>query len=247
MGKTVIVTGAVQGIGAAIAQRLAADGMNVALNCRSIQRIENGGNQLAEKLRGYGVEAECFAADVSDFEKCKQMVEDVKKRFGTIDALVNCAGITHDGLLARMSEEAYDSVIASNQKSVYNMMKHVSGIMIKQRSGSIVNISSVSGIYGNPGQVNYAASKAAVIAMTKSASKELGGRGIRVNAVAPGFIETPMTDTLSDERKQLILNGISLKRYGKTAEVAAVVSFLISDEASYITGQTIEVSGGLSL
>ncbi len=247
MRKTVIVTGAVQGIGAAIAQRLAADGMNVAINCRSAQRIENGGKQLAQQLCEYGVEAECFVADVSDFEQCKQMVEDVKKRFDSIDALVNCAGITHDGLLVRMSEEAYDSVIASNQKSVYNMMKHVSGIMIKQRSGCIVNISSVSGIYGNPGQVNYAASKAAVIAMTKSASKELGGRGIRVNAVAPGFIETPMTDELSDERKQLILNAISLKRYGKASEVAAVVSFLISDEASYITGQTIEVSGGLSL
>jgi len=248
MAYTVIVTGAVQGIGAAIAERLAKDGMNIAINCRSKERIENGGRQLAEKLRSsYGIEAECFAADVSDFDQCKVMVEQVKERFGKIDFLVNNAGITSDGLLARMPEDSYDKVIAANQKSVFNMMKLLSNIMLKQKSGRIVNISSVAGLYGNPGQFNYSASKAAIIGMTKSAAKELGSRGITVNAVAPGLIETPMTDALSDEKKKEIFNMIALKRYGHAYEVAGVVSFLLSDDAAYITGQTIEISGGLSM
>lgn len=245
--STAIVTGAVQGIGAAIARRLAKDGINVAINCRSEQRIENGGRQLAEELRSYGVEAECFAADVSDFEQCKAMVEVVKKRFSTIDYLVNNAGITRDGLLVRMTEEAYDEVINANQKSVYNMMKHVGAVMLRQKSGRIVNISSVIGLYGNAGQFNYAASKAAIIGMTKSAAKELGSRGITVNAIAPGFIETPMTEELSEEVRNAILENISLKRYGKVSEVAGLVSFLFSEDAGYITGQTIEISGGLSM
>ena len=175
------------------------------------------------------------------------MVNAVKERFGSIDGLVNNAGITRDGLLVRMSEEAYDSVIAVNQKSVYNMMKLVSAVMIRQRSGRIVNISSVSGLYGNPGQFNYSASKAAIIGMTKSAAKELGPRGINVNAVAPGFIETPMTDKLTDEQKQAILSAVAMNRYGKPEEVANLVAFLLSDEAAYITGQAIEISGGLSM
>lgn len=245
--STVLITGAAQGIGAAIAERLASDGINVAINCRNMERIENGGNELAEKLRKLGVEAECFAADVSDFEQCKDMVEKVKERFGTIDYLVNNAGITRDGLLMRMNEEAYDAVINANQKSVYNMMKLVSAVMFRQKSGKIVNVSSVAGIYGNPGQFNYSASKAAIIGMTKSAAKEFGSRGITINAVAPGFIETPMTDVIPDDRKQMILNAVSLKRFGKASEVAAVVAFLLSDDASYITGQVIEISGGLSM
>ncbi len=245
--STVLITGAAQGIGAAIAERLAADGVNVAINCRNVERIENGGNQLAEKLRKSGVEAECFAADVSDFEQCKDMVEKVKERFGTIDYLVNNAGITRDGLLMRMTEEAYDEVINANQKSVYNMMKLVSSVMFRQKRGRIVNVSSVAGIYGNPGQFNYSASKAAIIGMTRSAAKEFGSRGITINAVAPGFIETPMTDKIPDDKKQMILNAVSLKRFGKASEVAAVVAFLLSDDASYITGQVIEISGGLSM
>lgn len=245
--STVLITGAVQGIGAAIAERLAADGINVAINCRNKERIENGGNELAEKLRKSGVQAECFAADVSDFEQCRDMVEKVKERFGTIDYLVNNAGITRDGLLMRMNEEAYDAVINANQKSVYNMMKLVSAVMFRQKSGKIVNVSSVAGIYGNPGQFNYSASKAAIIGMTKSAAKEFGSRGITINAVAPGFIETPMTDVIPDDKKQMILNAVSLKRFGKASEVASVVAFLLSDDASYITGQVIEISGGLSM
>ncbi|MBE6853373.1 MAG: 3-oxoacyl-[acyl-carrier-protein] reductase [Ruminococcus sp.] len=247
MSGTVIITGAAQGIGAAIAEKLAKNGMNIAINCINEAQVESNGNQLAQKLRGYGVEAECFIADVSDFEQCRIMVDAVKERFGTIDGLVNNAGITRDGLLVRMSEEAYDSVIAVNQKSVYNMMKLVSAIMIKQRSGKIVSLSSVAGVHGNPGQFNYSASKAAIIGMTKSAAKELGSRGINVNAVAPGFIETPMTDKLTEDQKQAILSAVAMKRYGKAEEVANVVAFLMSDEASYVTGQVIEISGGLSM
>lgn len=247
MSGTVIITGAAQGIGAAIAEKLAKNGMNIAINCINEAQVESNGNQLAQKLRGYGVEAECFIADVSDFEQCRVMVDAVKERFGTIDGLVNNAGITRDGLLVRMSEEAYDSVIAVNQKSVYNMMKLVSAIMIKQRSGKIVSLSSVAGVHGNPGQFNYSASKAAIIGMTKSAAKELGSRGINVNAVAPGFIETPMTDKLTEDQKQAILSAVAMKRYGKAEEVANVVAFLMSDEASYVTGQVIEISGGLSM
>lgn len=247
MAHTVIVTGAARGIGAAIAEKLAKDGMNVAVNIRSEEQIETIGKPFVEKLCGYGVEAECFAADVSDFEQCKSMVEKVKARFGTIDGLVNNAGITRDGLLARMTEEAYDSVISANQKSVYNMMKNVCSVMMKQKSGKIVNISSVVGIYGNSGQFNYSASKAAIIGMTKSAAKEFGSRGININAVAPGFIETPMTDKLSETQKEELVKAIALRRYGKPEEVAALVSFLLSDEAAYITGQVIEISGGLSI
>ena len=247
MAKTELVTGASQGIGACIAKRLAKDGYNMAINCRSEVEVENGGKQVAEECRAYGVEAECFIADVSKHGDCEEMVKAVKERFSTIDALVNNAGITRDGLLARMSEESYDMVIAVNQKSIFNMMKFVSLVMIKQKSGKIVNMSSVAGLYGNPGQVNYSASKAAIIGMTMSAAKELGSRNINVNAIAPGFIQTPMTDVLTDEQKKAMLAQVALKRYGQVDEIASVVSFLVSDSASYITGQTIEISGGLSM
>ena len=175
------------------------------------------------------------------------MVKQVKADFGTIDALVNNAGITKDTLLARMTEDIYDAVIAVNQKSVYNMMKLVCNVMGKQRSGKIVNVSSVAGLYGNPGQVNYSASKAAIIGMTKSVAKEYGKRNITCNAVAPGLIRTPMTDVLSDELKAKMLEAVALKRYGEPEEIASVVSFLVSENASYITGQVIEISGGLSM
>ena len=175
------------------------------------------------------------------------MVGRVKEKFGGLDVLVNNAGITKDGLMARMSEEQYDKVIAVNQKSVFNMMKLAGKIMMKQRSGRIINMASVAGLYGNPGQINYSASKAAVIGMTKTVAKELGSRGVGVNAVAPGFIKTPMTDKLTEEQKNAVLNLIAMKRYGLPEEIAGVVSFLASEDSSYVTGQVIEISGGLSM
>ena len=243
--KTAVITGASRGIGAAVALRLAADGFAIALNDLNEAMFEE--SDVIEKCRGYGVEAEVFAADVSDYAACESMVKAIKERFNTIDVLVNNAGITRDGLMARMSEEQYDLVISVNQKSVFNMMKLAGNVMFRQKQGKIVNIASVAGLYGNAGQLNYSASKAAVIAMTKTAAKELGARNINVNAVAPGFIQTPMTDKLTDEQKAKILELIAMRRYGRVEEVADAVAFLSSDNSSYITGQTIEISGGLSM
>ena len=244
---TAIITGASQGIGACIAKRLAKDGFDVAINHYPSDGDKEKALAVAEECRAFGVKAECYAADVSKYDQCETMVEQIKNDFGTIDALVNNAGITKDTLLARMTEDMYDAVIAVNQKSVYNMMKLVCNVMGKQRSGKIVNVSSVAGLYGNPGQVNYSASKAAIIGMTKSVAKEYGKRNITCNAVAPGLIRTPMTDVLSDELKAKMLEAVALKRYGEPEEIASVVSFLVSENASYITGQVIEISGGLSM
>ncbi len=245
MAKTAIITGSSRGIGAAIALRLAKDGCNIALNDLNETMFEN--NTIAEDIRAMGVEAEIFCADVSKYDQCETMVKAVKERFGTIDILINNAGITRDGLMARMPEEQYDMVIAVNQKSVFNMMKLAGNVMIRQKHGRIVNLASVAGLYGNPGQINYSASKAAIIGMTKTAAKELGSRNINVNAVAPGFISTPMTDKLTDEQKAKMLEAIAMKRYGTVDEIAGVVSFLCSEDSSYVTGQTIEISGGLSM
>lgn len=244
---TAVITGASQGIGACIAKRLAQDGFDVAINHYPSDGDKEKALAVAEECRAFGVRAECYAADVSKYDQCEEMVKQIKDDFGTIDALVNNAGITKDTLLARMTEDAYDAVIAVNQKSVYNMMKLVCNIMGKQKSGRIVNVSSVAGLYGNPGQVNYSASKAAIIGMTKTVAKEYGKRNITCNAVAPGLIRTPMTDVLSDELKAKMLEAVALKRYGEPEEIASVVSFLVSDNASYITGQVIEISGGLSM
>jgi 3-oxoacyl-[acyl-carrier protein] reductase len=243
MNKTAVITGAGRGIGAEIALRLASDGFNVALNGQDGGRLA----EIAMKCKKFGTEAECFPADVSKHDECETMVKRIKERFGTIDVLVNNAGITKDGLLARMSEESYDTVIAVNQKSVFNMMKFCCAVMMKQRSGRVINISSVAGLHGNAGQFNYSASKAAVIGMTKSAAKEFAPRGITVNAIAPGFIQTPMTDVLTDEQKAAVLSLIALKRYGTVEEIAGAVSFLAGKDAAYITGQTIEISGGLTI
>ena len=240
-----LITGSARGIGAAIAQRLAKDGFDIALNDVSEKSFEN--NDIMEKIRANGVKCEKFIADVSNFEQVEIMVKAVKELFGSIDVLVNNAGITRDGLLARMSEDNYDLVISVNQKSVYNMMRHVAPIMMKQRSGRIINMSSVAGLHGNAGQFNYSASKAAIIGMTKSAAKEPGSRGINVNAIAPGFISTPMTDQLTDEQKKAILEMIAMKRYGSVEEIAGVASFLAGKDSSYVTGQVIEISGGLSM
>ena len=242
---TALITGSSRGIGAAIALRLAKDGFDIALNDLNEGMFEN--NDIAEKIGEFGVKCEIFLADVSDYSQCEEMVGSVKEKFGGLDVLVNNAGITKDGLMARMSEEQYDKVIAVNQKSVFNMMKLAGKIMMKQRSGRIINMASVAGLYGNPGQINYSASKAAVIGMTKTVAKELGSRGVGVNAVAPGFIKTPMTDKLTEEQKNAVLNLIAMKRYGLPEEIAGVVSFLASEDSSYVTGQVIEISGGLSM
>ena len=243
MSKTAIITGSGRGIGAAIAKRLAKDGFDIVIN----ELSEQAGEQTAEECRALGVKASVYACDVSNYEQCEEMVKKVKEEFGTIDVLVNNAGITRDGLLLRMSEETYDDVIRINQKSVFNMTKLVGAVMLRQKGGSIVNLASVAGLYGNAGQMNYSASKGAVISMTKTAAKELGSRGIRVNAVAPGFISTPMTDKLTDEQKNAILAQIAMKRYGTADEVANVVAFLCGEQSSYVTGQIVEISGGLSM
>ena len=244
---TAIITGASQGIGACIAKRLAQDGFDVVINHYPSDGDKEKALAVAEECRAFGVKAECYAADVSKFDQCEAMVKQVKADFGTIDALVNNAGLTKDKLLARMSEDEYDAVIAVNQKSVFNMTKFVTAVMMKQRSGRIVNVASVAGLYGNPGQMNYSASKAAIIGMTKTTAKEFGSRNITCNAVASGFIHTPMTDVLSDELKAKMLDSVALRRYGEPEEIASVVSFLVSDNASYVTGQVIEISGGLAM
>lgn len=241
MNKTALITGASQGIGASIARKLAADGFSVAINCRT----QESGAQVKAECETFGVEAECFVADVSDFSACECMVKAIKERFGRIDVLVNNAGITKDGLIARMTEEQFDIVTNVNYKSVFNMIRHVSPIMMKQRSGRIINITSVAGVYGNPGQFNYSASKAGIIGMTLTAAKELGPRNITVNAIAPGFIKTRMTESLDDKIKETALNNIALRRFGEPEEVAALASFLASDNAAYITGQVIVIDGGM--
>lgn len=244
---TALITGASQGIGACIAERLAKDGYNIAINHFPSENDKANAEKVAEICRSFGVQAELFAANVADYAQCEEMVKAVKSTFGSIDALVNNAGITKDGLLLRMSEEQYDAVIAVNQKSVFNMIKLVGAVMLRQKHGSIVSLASVAGLYGNPGQMNYSASKAAIVGMTKTAAKELGSRNITVNAVAPGFIKTPMTDVLTDEQKKEMLSLVAMKRYGLPEEIASVVSFLCSEDASYVTGQTIEISGGLMM
>lgn len=237
-----IITGAARGIGAAIAVKLSEEGYNLAL-------IDLGGSAFTENndiLNQIKTDVTVYGCDVSNYTQCEETVNKIKS-LGTIDALVNNAGITSDGLLVRMSEENYDKVIAVNQKSVFNMTKLVGAVMMKQRSGSIINISSVAGLYGNAGQFNYSASKGAIIAMTMTTAKELGPRGIRCNAIAPGFISTPMTDKLSPDMQKKMLEAVALGRYGEVQDVANLAAFLASDKSSYITGQTIEISGGLSM
>jgi len=245
LNKCALITGASQGIGACIAEKFAKQGFNVAINCRGQYELENGGIQTADACRAFGVQAECFIGDVSKFEQCEQLVKAVSERFESIDVLVNNAGITKDGLMVRMSEEQFDVVIAVNLKSVFNMMHHVGKVMMKARSGHIVNIASVAGLFGNAGQINYSASKAGVVGMTLTASKELCPRGVTVNAVAPGFIETPMTAVLNDKVKDGAIANIPLGRLGKPEDVANAVYFLASDEAAYISGQVLVVDGGM--
>ena len=242
-----LVTGASRGIGAAIAHKLASKGYTVAVNHsgeHSAQAAQALAHELAER---YGVEAQAFQADVSQFDEAKNLIKNIKSEFGRIDVCVNNAGITRDGLLPRMKEEAFDAVIEVNLKGAFNCMRHVAMLMMKQRYGRIVNISSVVGIAGNAGQVNYAASKAGIIGMTKSAAKELAPRGITVNAVAPGFISTDMTSALGDEMSEGIKSRIAMGEFGKPEDVANAVAFFASPEAGYITGQVLAVDGGMAL
>ena len=226
---------------------MAEDGFNIAINCRSEQEKENGGLAVQEACRAFGVEAECFIASVSDFAACGEMAAAVKERFGSIDVLVNNAGVTKDGLIARMTEEQFDFVANVNYKGVFNMIRHVTPVMMKQRSGRIINVTSVAGLYGNAGQLNYSASKAGVIGMTLTAAKELGPRNINVNAVAPGFIETPMTDVLDEKYKEEVKAQIPLRRFGKPEEIAGAVSFLAGKDSAYISGQVLVIDGAMPM
>ncbi len=241
-GRTAVVTGAAKGIGKAIALELAANGANLVLNYRS---SDVAIKEVIMEIENMGQKAIAVKADVSDFKQAEELIKTAVENFGSLDILVNNAGITKDGLLMRMTEENFDKVIQTNLKGTFNCIRHASSIMLKQKKGKIVNISSIVGICGNTGQVNYAASKAGVIGITKSAAKELASRGITVNAVAPGFINTDMTEILSDKIKESVINEIPLKRFGEAEDVAKAVCFLVSDDADYITGQVLQVDGGL--
>lgn len=242
-----LVTGGSRGIGEAIVRAFAQQGYAVAINHSGVRSAERAEELAREIAAEFGVDAAAIGADVADFEAVKEMVEEIRAQWGRIDVLVNNAGITRDGLLARMTEEAFDQVIEVNLKGAFNCLRQVAPVMMKQRSGRIVNVSSVVGLYGNAGQVNYAASKAGIIGMTKSAAKELAGRGITVNAVAPGFIETDMTDAMPERAREAVLSRIALKTLGEPEDVAAAVRFLASDEARYITGQVLAIDGGMPL
>ncbi|EIF6156681.1 3-oxoacyl-[acyl-carrier-protein] reductase [Clostridium perfringens] len=240
--KVAIVTGGTRGIGRAIALKLADNGANIVINYRN---SDKEAEELKAILEEKGVKVLTVKCDISNFEDSKNLMDKCKEVFGKIDILVNNAGITKDTLIMRMKEEDFDSVIDVNLKGTFNCAKHASAIMLKQRFGKIINMTSVVGIAGNAGQVNYAASKAGVIGLTKSLAKELGSRGITVNAVAPGFINTDMTASLSEKVKEEASKNIPLKRLGDPEDVANLVGFLASDAANYITGQVINVDGGM--
>ncbi len=243
-GKVAIVTGAARGIGKAIALKFAAEGANVAFTDLAIDE-----NALAtqSEIEAFGVKAKGYASNAANFEEAHNVVAEIAKEFGRIDILVNNAGITRDGLMMRMSEQQWDMVININLKSAFNFIHAATPIMMKQKSGSIINMASVVGVSGNAGQANYSASKAGMIGLAKSVAKELGSRGIRANAIAPGFIITEMTAVLSDEVKAEWAKQIPLRRGGSTEDVANVATFLASDMSAYITGQTILCDGGMNM
>ena len=243
-GKVALVTGAGRGIGREIAVTLAKEGAFVIVNFNgSKERAQ----ETVEEIKKAGGEAVSYGCNVADFTACGEMITTLVKEYGHIDILVNNAGITKDNLLMKMSEDDFDSVIDVNLKGCFNTMRHLSRQMLKQKGGKIINISSVTGVMGNPGQANYCASKAGIIGLTKSAARELGSRQITVNAVAPGFTETEMTKDLSDAIRENMKAQILLKRTGTAKEVADVVAFLASEAANYITGQVISVDGGMAV
>lgn len=243
-GKVAVVTGASRGIGRAVAIRLAKEGAIVIINY-------NGSKERAEavkfEIETAGGRAEIWQCNVSDYSACEEMFKEITAKFGSVDILVNNAGITKDGLLMKMSEEDYDAVLDTNLKGTFNCIRFVARQMIKQRGGRIINMSSVSGVLGNAGQANYSASKAGVIGLTKSAARELASRGITVNAIAPGFINTEMTEVLSDKVKEGAVAQIPMGKFGEAEDIANTVAFLASENAGYITGQVINVDGGMAM
>ena len=243
-GKNALVTGASRGIGRAIALELAKRGAFVVVNYNG---SEDAANETVAAIKAAGGDAVSVRCNVSDFTACQEMIESLIKEYKHMDILVNNAGITRDDLLMRMKESDFDAVINTNLKGTFNTIRHSARQMLKQRSGKIINISSVSGILGNPGQANYAASKAGVIGLTKTMARELGSRGITVNAIAPGFVDTEMTEVLGDSVKEAACRQIILGRFGKPEDIANTAVFLASDKADYITGQVISVDGGMNV
>lgn len=243
-GKTALITGAARGIGKALALRFAAEGANIAFTDLV---IDENGKATEEEIAALGVKAKGYASNAADFNQTKEVVAQVLADFGSIDILVNNAGITKDGLMMRMTEGQWDAVINVNLKSAFNFINAVLPIMLRQRSGSIINMASVVGVHGNAGQSNYAASKAGLIALAKSIAQEVGSRGIRANAIAPGFIETAMTAQLPDAVREEWKKKIPLRRGGQVEDIANVATFLASDLSSYVTGQVIQVDGGMNM
>ena len=243
-GKVALVTGASRGIGAAIASKLASLGCDVAINyAGNIQKAE----ETLNSVKAYGVNAQIYQANVANYEEVEAMTKQIIKDFGHLDIIINNAGITSDNLMMRMNQDSFDSVIDVNLKGTWNVCKSITRPILKQRSGVIINLSSVVGINGNVGQVNYAASKAGVIGLTKSLAKEFASRNIRVNAVAPGYVKSDMTAKLSEEITEKVLENIPLGQLGEVEDIANAVAFLVSDEARYITGQVLVVDGGMAI
>ncbi|MGM9816351.1 MAG: 3-oxoacyl-[acyl-carrier-protein] reductase [Lepagella sp.] len=243
-GKVAVVTGAARGIGKEIALKFASEGCDIAFTDLV---IDENGKKTEEEIAAYGVKCKGYASNAADFAATEEVVKAIKEEFGHIDILVNNAGITKDGLMLRMTEQQWDAVIAVNLKSAFNYIHAILPIMVRQKSGSIINMASVVGVHGNAGQSNYAASKAGLIALAKSIAQEVGSRGIRANAIAPGFIETAMTAALPDEVRAEWCQKIPLRRGGQVADIANVATFLASDMSSYVTGQVIQVDGGMNM
>ena len=243
-GKTALITGAARGIGKAIALKFASEGANIAFTDLV---IDENGEKTKEEIKAYGVKCKAYASNAASFDDTEKVVNEVKNDFGSIDILVNNAGITKDGLMMRMTEAQWDAVIAVNLKSAFNFIHAVLPIMMRQRHGSIINMASGVGVHGNAGQANYAASKAGLIALAKSIAQEVGSRGIRANAIAPGFIETAMTAALPDNVREEWVKKIPLRRGGKPEDIADVATFLASDLSSYVSGQVIQVDGGMNM
>lgn len=243
-GKVALITGAARGIGKGLALKFASEGADIAFTDLV---IDENGEQTVKEIEAFGVKCKAYASNAADFVQTEQVVAEVKNDFGKIDILVNNAGITKDGLMMRMSEAQWDAVIAVNLKSAFNFIHAVLPIMMRQKSGSIINMASVVGVHGNAGQANYAASKAGLIALAKSIAQEVGSRGIRANAIAPGFIETAMTAALPDNVRAEWVQKIPLRRGGKPEDIADVATFLASDMSSYVTGQVIQVDGGMNM